>query len=101
MVWYTFRDDILELPSQFVSIFYRHKKSEPNDVVKEYFEIIIYFVQPPAMIKISILLDITDYDTDTLQQIEKYIVLILATELSCFSIDLCPLKGLTTTHKFY
>ena len=103
MLWYTFKDDILLLPSLFLGKVLNFKRkfgsSIDTDIDKGYFGIMSYYVQAAAMMRISVSLDKTNILTNIVQEIEKYIGLILSIELSYFSYDLCPFTGLTTSNK--
>ena len=103
MLWYTFKDDILLLPSLFLNKVVKFKcglvASNDSDIDKGYFEIMSYFVQAAAMMRISVSLEKINILTIIVQEIEKYISLILSIELSYFSYDLCPFVGLTTSNK--
>ena len=59
----------------------------------------IYFIQAAAMMRLFVPINTSDNLTTTVQQIEKYLGLMLSIELSDFSYNLCPFKGLTTMHK--
>ena len=99
MLWYTFKDDILSCTGVLFGIICRIKNTKSENVDKGYFGIMIYFIQAGAMMRLFVPIDTNDNLATSLQQIEKYIGLMLSIELSYFSSDLCPFKGLTATHK--
>ena len=99
MLWYTFKDDILGIPSNLVTKFCMKEKSSPEDVDKGYFGILTYFVQAAAMMRLSVGIDYPHTLTSTVQQIEHYIGLLLSIELSYISYNLCPYEGITTYAK--
>ena len=99
MLWYTFKDDILSIPSGMVTKFCMKDKTESEDVDKGYFGILTYFIQAAAMIRLSVGIDSPDNLTSIIQQIEHYIGLLLSIELSYVSYNLCPYEGITTYAK--
>ena len=110
MLWYTLKDDILGAPSYILKILFEKcmRKSgnmidhdvENNDMEKGYFGILTYFVQAASMMKLSLDLETSYGATAVVQEIEKYIDILLSIELSLVSYDLCPYEELTTTDKF-
>ena len=99
MLWYTFKDDILSFIGVLLGIICRIKNTKSDTVDKGYFGIMIYFIQAGAMMRLFVPIDTSDNLTTNLQEIEKYIGLMLSIELSYFSSNVCPFKRLTTTHK--
>ena len=99
MLWYTFKDDILAIPSHLIIKFCMKEKSTSEDVDKGYFGILTYFVQAAAMMRLSVGIDSPDTLTSTVQQIEHYMGLLLSIELSYISYNLCPYEGITTYAK--
>ena len=92
MLWYTFKDDILGMPSYILKILFEKcmRKSgsmidhdvENNDIEKGYFGILTYFVQAASMMKLSLDLETSYGATAVVQEIEKYVDILLSIELS-------------------
>ena len=103
MLWYTFKDDILGIPWLLYHTCCKKKESsqtsDSDDVDKGYFGIMTYFVQAAAMMRLSLELGTVDNITNIVQEIEKYIGLILSIELTYISYNLCLFEKSSTTEK--
>ena len=100
MLWYTFKDDILNFPPKLVvtisTLMGSNIQSDSEDIDKEYFGILTYFIQAALMMRLSVGLETVGSLTSTMQNIEKYIGLALSIELSYVSQNWCPFVGITT-----
>ena len=103
MLWYTFKDDILGFPSFLINKICRKNddQSDSDGVDKGYFGIMTYFVQAAGMMRLSLDLGTIDTSTTTVQEIEKYIGLLLSIELSYISYNFCPYEGATTMIRLF
>ena len=100
MLWYTFKDDILNFPTKLVVRISKMKRSniqsQSEEIDKGYFGILTYFIQAALMMRLSIELDTIGSLSGTMQNIEKYIGLALSIEISYVSQNWCPFVGMTT-----
>ncbi len=67
---------------------------------KNYFGIIVYFVQMSAVMKIDIHFSNIDKNESFLDKIVHYIEMFLNIEITQFSFNVCPVKGLTMMGKY-
>ncbi len=109
IVWYTFKDDILSIPSKIFKgllvcirrLFKFGQITNKNDtpVDKAYFGILAYFVQAMSIFRLSV--DVSDMGTTAtfIRKSETFFGMLLSIELSYISYDLCPFMGITTKDK--
>ena len=108
MLWYTFKDDIMGFPfyvleklkEKFKKNSTKSLDEESDDIDKGYFGIMSYFVQAAGMMRLSFSLDSIDTSTEIVQEIEKYVSLLLSIELTYISQDLCASKDFRMSQKF-
>ncbi len=100
MLWYTFKDDILQVPSFLSAKIRRKDPAQLDDVDKGYFGILTYFVQASATLTISVPQE-SGFQGGLLLQINKYLGVLLSIEVTNISADLCPYVGLTLTKKYF
>ncbi len=99
MLWYTFKDVILETTSRKVLQIFQCYSGESLEIDKGYFGILIYFVQTQVLITLS-LSSTTEYTFERiLNQLNFYLKLSLTFELSTVSRNVCPSKHFTQTSK--
>ena len=100
MLWYTVKDDILNFPTKLIVIISKIMRSSiqshSEEIDKGYFGILTYFIQAALMMRLSIELDTASSLSGTMQNIEKYIGLVLNIEISYVSQNWCPFIGMTT-----
>ncbi len=108
MLWYTFKDDIMNIPIVVVEKLKRKHVHEAKFVKGEqrvhyidkgYFGILIYFVQATAVLRSGLLIQSSDEVHNTFRKIETYIGLLLTIELSYMPADVCPIQNLTVSRK--
>ncbi len=97
MLWYTFKDDVLALPSQAVS--WMRKVQPEEGVDKGYFGILTYFIQASQIMRLAQNMEDSRYVSFLFAKFEAFVSLFLSIELSYFSSDICPTEGITTTSK--
>ncbi len=107
MIWYTFKEDILQCPSVLSGKISQCVRGSREDKSKEqltyidkgYFGILIYFVQATAVLRINFHVPENRNMLRTLQQIETNVGLFLTIELSYVQADVCPATNLNQTDK--
>ncbi len=98
MLWYTFKNDILNLFYLFLSFISRKHSMLTSDTGsdddKGYFGIMTYFVQAAAVMRLTV------YQSDSyLSTVESYIGMLLSIELSYVTTDVCATADIGTVEK--